>query len=202
MDSPSLNSNNKPGWFPRLMRGIASRIDPEIYEQGPIEMTRYGVIKRATGKGGAAVFGEFSQSGGNQFAIERPGGGHHIDPEKALLNNRGYVYAAVNAKAREVQNIDFRLFEVDGEDHKEKTTHDLLDLLDGVNPDMIGAELKYLTSSHLDLVGNCYWLLTDKNGKPVKGASTSRMRFTYSIHRRCIPSSTPTISRRTSKPTG
>jgi HK97 family phage portal protein len=169
MSSPSLNSNNKPGWFPRLMRGIASRIDPEVYEQGPIEMTRYGVIKRATGKGGAAVFGEFSQSGGNQFAIERPGGGHHIDPEKALLNNRGYVYAAVNAKAREVQNIDFRLFEVDGEDHKEKTTHDLLDLLDGVNPDMIGAELKYLTSSHLDLVGNCYWLLTDKNGKPVKG---------------------------------
>jgi hypothetical protein len=139
MDSPSLNSNNKPGWFPRLMRGIASRIDPEIYEQGPIEMTRYGVIKRATGKGGSAVFGEFSQSA-NQFAIERPGGGHHIDPEKALANNRGYVYAAVNAKAREVQNIDFRLFEVDGEDHKEKTEHDLLDLLDGVNPDMIGAD--------------------------------------------------------------
>ena len=97
------------------------------------------------------MFGEFSQPGGNQFAIERPGGGHHIDPEKALLNNRGYVYAAVNAKAREVQNIDFRLVEVDG-----------------VNPDMIGAELKYLTSAHLDLVGNCYWLLTDKNGNPVK----------------------------------
>src|SRR5256885_5822690 len=45
---------------------------------------------------------------------------------------------------------------------------DLLDLFDGVNPDMIGAEPKYLTSAPLDLVGNCYWLLTDKNGKPVK----------------------------------
>ena len=44
--------------------------------------------------------------------------------------------------------------------------------MDGVNPDMIGSELKYLTSSHLDLVGNCYWLLTDKSGKdacPGKG---------------------------------
>jgi HK97 family phage portal protein len=167
MPSPSLNSKGKPGWFPRLVRGIASRIDPELYEQGPIEMTRYGVIKRATGRNGNAVFGEFSQSG-NQFTIERPGGGHHIDPEKALANNRGYVYAAVNAKAREVQNIDFRLFEVNDEDHEEQTEHDCLNLLDSVNPDMIGAELKYILSSHLDLVGNCYWLLTDKNGQPVK----------------------------------
>lgn len=170
MPSPSLNSKGKPGWFPRFVRGIAARIDPELYEQSPIEMTRYGVIKRVQGKSGA-VFGEFEQSG-NQFAIERPGGGHHIDPEKALANNRGYVYAAVNAKAREVQNIDFRLFEVDGEDHKEKNDHDILDLLDGVNPDMIGSELKYLTSAHLDLVGNCYWLLTDKNGNPVRDALT------------------------------
>ena len=37
------------------MRGIASRIDPETYEQGPIEMTRFGVIKRATGKGGSYI---------------------------------------------------------------------------------------------------------------------------------------------------
>ena len=163
MPSPSLNSNNKTGWFPRLMRGITTRIDPEHFEQeqGGITMSRYGVTKATGGK-----FGDIDTSG-NQFAIERPGGGHHIDPEKALANNRGYVYAAVNAKAREVQNIDFRLFEVDGEDHKEKTEDELLDLLDGVNPDMIGSELKYLTSSHLDLVGNCYWLLTDKSGNPV-----------------------------------
>jgi HK97 family phage portal protein len=162
--SPSLNSKGKPGWFPRLMRGIASRIDPELYEQpqGGLTFNRYGLTKAVGGK-----FGDID-TGGNQFAIERPGGGHHIDPEKALANNRGYVYAAVNAKAREVQNIDFRLFEVDGEDHREKEQHPLLDLLDGVNPDMIGSELKYLVSSHLDLVGKCYWLLTDTKGNPVK----------------------------------
>ncbi|HLY40467.1 MAG TPA: phage portal protein [Terracidiphilus sp.] len=165
MASPSLNSKGKPSWPIRAIKGIfRSRIDPETYEQSQgITMTRYGLVKSAGGK-----FGEID-TGGNQFAIERPGGGHHIDPEKALANNRGYVYAAVNAKAREVQNIDFRLFEVDGEDHNEKEQHPLLDLLDGVNPDMIGSELKYLTSSHLDLVGNCYWLLTDSKGNPVKG---------------------------------
>ncbi|HEY2471057.1 MAG TPA: phage portal protein [Terracidiphilus sp.] len=162
MPSPSINSKGKPGWFPRMVRGIMSRIDPETYSQSQgIGMTRYGLVK--------SVGGRFAEiDGGNQFVIERPGGGHHIDPEKALANNRGYVYAAVNAKAREVQNIDFRLFEAKGDDHNEKEEHPILDLLDGVNPDMIGAELKYLVSSHLDLVGNCYWLLTDKNGKPVK----------------------------------
>lgn len=147
------------------MRGIASRIDPEIYEQGAIEMTRYGVIKRATGKGGSAVFGEFSQSG-NQFAIERPGGGHHIDPEKALANNRGYVYAAVNAKAREVQNIDFRLFEVDGEDHKEKTEHEALDLLDGVNLPVIPMGLVFKIPQDI-CVYQQFTGLKDKNGKEI-----------------------------------
>jgi HK97 family phage portal protein len=164
---PRSLTSKAPSWPIRTFRKLnpfASRIDPETYEQaqGGVTFNRYGLTKSVGGK-----FGDID-TGGNQFAIERPGGGHHIDPEKALANNRGYVYAAVNAKAREVQNIDFRLFEVDGEDHNEQEDHPLLDLLDGVNPDMIGAELKYLTSAHLDLVGNCYWLLTDKQGKPVK----------------------------------
>jgi hypothetical protein len=167
---PRSLTSKAPSWPVRVFRNIATRIDPELFEQeqGGITMSRYGVTKASGGK-----FGEFDSSG-NQFAIERPGGGHHIDPEKALANNRGYVFAAVNAKAREVQNIDFRLFEVDGKDHQEKTDHAILDLLDGVNPDMIGSELKYLTSSHLDLVGNCYWLLTDKSGSPVNDDLTKR----------------------------
>jgi hypothetical protein len=32
----------------------------------------------------------------------------HIDPEKAMGNDKRYVYAAVNAIGREVQHIDFR----------------------------------------------------------------------------------------------
>jgi hypothetical protein len=106
-----------------MMRNIAARIDPETYSQSQgFTMTRYGLVK--------AVGGKFSEidTPGNQFAIERPGGGRHIDPEKALANNRGYVYAAVNAKAREVMNIDFRMFEVNEDDHEEKTTHECLDL--------------------------------------------------------------------------
>ena len=66
--------------------------------------------------------------------------------------------AAVNAKAPEVMNIDWRLFEVDGEDHEEMLDHELLDLLDSVNDNMTGLELKYLISACLHLTGSaCIW---------------------------------------------
>lgn len=77
MPSPSLDANHKPSWPVRMFRKIGTRIDPEIYEQaqGGLSFTRYGLVKAAGGK-----FGEID-SGWNQFAIERPGGGNHIDPD-------------------------------------------------------------------------------------------------------------------------
>jgi HK97 family phage portal protein len=107
--------------------------------------------------------GQFGEIDTNQFAIYRPSAGH-IDPAKALANNRGYVYAAVNAIAREVMNIDWRLFEVTGKDHEEKSEHAALNLLDSVNDTMTGPELKYLLSAHLDLTGNAYWYLEGVKG--------------------------------------
>jgi HK97 family phage portal protein len=169
-NQPRSLTAKAPSWPLRAFRKLnpfASRIEPELYHQErDIKFDRFGIRKAVGGK-----FGEFANDS-SQFAINRPGGGSHIDPEKAMGNNKGYVYAAVNAIGREVQNIDFRLFQVSGKNHKEQTEHDILNLLDGVNPDMIGPELKYLTSAHLNLVGNCYWLLTDKRGNPVKDELT------------------------------
>jgi hypothetical protein len=82
----SLNAKQKLGWFPRLVRGIASRIDPEIYEQErQIGFDQYGVRNVVYDKkSGRAQFGEID--GGNQFAIERPGAGTHINPAKAFAH--------------------------------------------------------------------------------------------------------------------
>lgn len=156
----SLNAKQRPSWlvsrFNKLFRG---RIEPEVYEQGQgITMTKYGLINPVHTKSGRSVFGEFSGSG-SQFVIPAPGGGSAINSSRALANNKGFVYAAVNAKAREVMNIDWRLFQVDGEDHKEQIEHELLDLLDSVNDNMTGLELKYLISACLDLTGNAYLYL-------------------------------------------
>lgn len=152
---PSSLTSKAPSWPVRFIKSLnpfSSRIEPEIYKQDrQINFTRFGVTK--------SVGGQFGDIETDQFAIYRPSAGKHIDPAKALANNRGYVYAAVNAIAREVMNIDWRLFEVDGEDHKELQEHAALDLLDSVNGSMTGAELKYLLSAHLDLTGNAYWYL-------------------------------------------
>lgn len=141
-----------------MFRGKATRIDPEIYSQSQgVTMTRYGLVKAAGGK-----FSEID-TGGNQFAIYRPGGDHQVNPEKALANNKGFVYAAVNAKAREVMTIDWRLFKKDGQDTKEQEEHELLDLLDAPNDNMDGLDLKYLTSALLDLTGDSFWYLDGVN---------------------------------------
>ena len=159
--SPSLNAKNKPGWFPRLTRGIAARLDPETYSQTQgMEMTQYGIIKRVVvSKSGVSQVWRDQWHRHNQFIIERPGAGVPVNPSRALEHNTGFVYAAVNAKAREVMTIDWRLFSVDGEDTNEQSDHPLLDLLDSPNDNMNGLELKYLTSACLDLTGNTYWWL-------------------------------------------
>jgi HK97 family phage portal protein len=150
----SLTAKNKPSWPIRTFRKLVTRIDPELYEQDQnFTFDIYGIRKAVGGQ-----FGEFG-SDANPMAIYRPGGGNTIDASKAMANNRGFVYASVNAIGREIMNIDWRLFEVSGEDHEEQTDHELLDLLDGVNPDMTGPELKYMLSAHLDLTGNAYWFL-------------------------------------------
>jgi HK97 family phage portal protein len=148
----SLNAKGKPSWPIRAFRKLATRIDPEIFtqEQG-VTFSRYGLSKSVGGKF-ADISTEYSG-----FAIYPPSNSTLIDPARAMANHKGYVYAAVNAKAREVMNIDWRLFEDKGDSPKENTSHEVLDLLDSVNDNMTGLELKYNLSAHLDLAGNAYW---------------------------------------------
>jgi HK97 family phage portal protein len=161
----SLNANNKPSWIARRIRGIAANIFPELREQsqGGPAMTRYGVVRQVMSKSGTAQFGEIS--GGNQFVIERPSGTNPIDAARAIENNKGFVYAAVNAKAREVMVIDWRLFQLNGEDNEEQKDHDILDLLDAPNDSMNGLKFKYLLSACLDLTGNTFVYLEGVNNE-------------------------------------
>jgi len=80
--------------------------------------------------------------------------------DKAMSVYNSWVYAAVRAIAEELAKTSFRLFQVNKDGvHEEIFDHELLDLLDGVNPFQTGYELRYLTASHLELTGNSYWLL-------------------------------------------
>jgi HK97 family phage portal protein len=97
--------------------------------------------------------------GDDPLAIYKPTGAKHVDAAKAMGNFTGWTFAAVNAIASEVANIQLRLYQVNGDDHEEQEDHPLLTLLDGVNEHMTGIELKYVTMAHLELTGNSYWLL-------------------------------------------
>ena len=61
---PRSLTSKAPSWPVRVFRNIASRIDPEVYEQsqGGLTFTRYGLTKASGGK-----FGDIDTSG-NQFA--------------------------------------------------------------------------------------------------------------------------------------
>lgn len=97
-------------------------------------------------------------SGGDPFILA--GGYKKIAKEKAMQVIEGWVYACVRAIAEELANMKFRLYQVKKDGTNEEIfEHELLDLLDGVNPFQSGYELKYLTSAHLEAVGNSYWLL-------------------------------------------
>jgi HK97 family phage portal protein len=74
-------------------------------------------------------------------------------------NFNGWTFAAVNAIASEVANIQIRLYKLAGDAHEEQEDHPLLTLLEGVNETMTGIELKYITMAHLELTGNAYWYL-------------------------------------------
>jgi hypothetical protein len=71
------------------------------------------------------------------LAIYKPSGAKHVDAAKAMGIFTGWTYAAVNAIASEVANIQFRLYQVKGDDHQELDDHPLLTLLEGVNETMV-----------------------------------------------------------------
>jgi HK97 family phage portal protein len=97
--------------------------------------------------------------GDDPLAIYKPTGAKSVDAAKAMGNFTGWTFAAVNAIASEVANIQLRLYQVSGEDHEEQDEHPLLDLLDNPNPLMTGIELKYTIIAHLELTGNVYGFL-------------------------------------------
>jgi HK97 family phage portal protein len=115
--------------------------------------------RRGTAKVEIPEVSERAFDGGNPLAIYKPTGAKAVSPQKAMASFNGWTFAAVNAIASEVSNIQLRLYQVNGDDHEEQEDHPLLTLLDGVNERMTGIELKYVTMAHLELTGNCYWLL-------------------------------------------
>src|ERR1700693_5921685 len=57
--------------------------------------------------------------GSDPLAIYKPTGAKAVDAAKAMGSFTGWTFAAVNAIASEVANIQLRLYQVKGKDHAE-----------------------------------------------------------------------------------
>ena len=80
--------------------------------------------------------------GNDPLAIYKPTGAKHVDAAKAMGAFTGWTYAAVNAIASEVANVQLRLYQIKGGDDEEQQDQPLPTLLEGVN---LGASAGELT---------------------------------------------------------
>jgi len=113
-------------------------------------------------------------SGISQTALAIFSSGSKVSAAKAMLAYNSWTYACVRAISEEIAKTHFRLYKVikkgENVEYKELFEHEILDLLDAVNPFQTGYDLKYNTGSHLELAGNSYWLLdgVEKEGDKPK----------------------------------
>jgi HK97 family phage portal protein len=73
-----------------------------------------------------------------------------------------WVYSAVKAIANTIACVNWRLYQIDGEEWEEIQEHDFLTLLNNPNPFLSRFELMYLTVSSLELVGEALWYIPRK----------------------------------------
>lgn len=124
------------------------------------------IARRSKSKG----FNGSGTGGANDPLIMwKPGASPRVAASQAMLAYEGLNFATISALSDEMSGIVWELYQIDAKgNHRQKFDHEILDLLDGVNEDQTGPELKFMMSAHLELAGNCYLLLLNAQGKPVK----------------------------------
>ncbi len=130
------------------------------------------ILQRVKVAGSFIVKGapSFNDAGWQEFFGNRKGGTKKGDLEAYVRNFESWVYAAVSCIARNVAKVELSLYlqkSKEKDKWQEVYDHPFLDLYNTVNPYMSTFELKELTQTYLDLIGNAYWYLpTNGIGKP------------------------------------
>jgi HK97 family phage portal protein len=86
---------------------------------------------------------------------------NQIDDVAYYKEYKNWVFACINARAEEVASIELELYNKKTSTYIE--AHELIDLLNDVNPNMTKYELFFGTQALLDLTGNAYWYLARDN---------------------------------------
>lgn len=138
-----------------------------------------------------AIPSVYSEGGGDPFAIWK-GGTKPVSADRAFAVYSGWVSACIRAIAEEIAGMRFELYRIGRDGTPERVDdHEVLDLLDAVNPTTTGVELRFLTGAHLEAIGNAYWYLdgmaTDKS-KPTAIYPLNASRVKVLVNRNTFPS--------------
>jgi hypothetical protein len=125
--------------MPKFIRAIGDEFKNRLGQKDTASVNRYegfqdnGAIvlrdRRGTAKADFPDAEEKGFSAGDPMAIYKPTGAKQVSAAKAMGAFTGWTFAAVNAIASEVSNIQLRLYQVTGDEHEEKDEHPLLTLL-------------------------------------------------------------------------
>jgi HK97 family phage portal protein len=139
----------------------------------------------------ASIPSVHSDGGGDPFAIWR-GSTKPVSADRAFAVYSGWVSACIRAISEEIAGMRFELYRVLRDGTWERVdTHEVLDLLDAVNPTTTGTELRFLTGAHLEAIGNAYWYLdgmTSENSKPTAIYPMNASRVKVLVNRNSFPS--------------
>jgi phage portal protein BeeE len=125
-----------PQFFNRILDRLSAKDTAPVNRYEGFTSTGQVVLRdrRGTRKAEVPEVSEKAFAGAsNALAIYRPSGAKHVSAAKAMKNFTGWTYAAVNAIASEVSNIQLRLYKISGDAHEELEDHPLLELLETVN---------------------------------------------------------------------
>ncbi|MBI2025399.1 phage portal protein, partial [Candidatus Kaiserbacteria bacterium] len=140
-----------------------------------------------------------SASGGSDpFIIWRSS--KKVPVDRAFEVYAGWVYACIRAIAEEIASMELQLFKVGADGDEEIFEHEILDLLDAVNPYQTGLELKYNIAAHLEAVGNAYVYLEgvkSEKGKPTALYVLNPAKVKVVVNRNTFPTAVEKFQYRT-----
>jgi len=110
--------------MPRILRAIGDEFKSRVRQKDTASVNRFegfqgdGAIvlrdRRGTARAEIPAEDEKGFGGGNPLAIYKPTGAKSVSAAKAMARFNDRTFAAVNAIASEVSNIQLRLYQVQG----------------------------------------------------------------------------------------
>lgn len=103
--------------------------------------------------------------GGNAWTTLNTGGSD-VSEQNLLLNNKEWVFIAVDKISKAVSSVRFKVMKTAKDQDEEIFDHKLVSFLERPHPQFTGKDFIYLNTAYKELTGNAFWL-KGEDGKSI-----------------------------------